>query len=142
MITPTQVYTFLGSYLLFVAVFVYGLHVPQRMTGNPTIVHEYYYTNWKGSLPLDVLFIGLYGWVAYAIWTWLALTSPYHQFGVLLLTTGLLTLFFWQAFTRFPVGKSFFSRWFHEVGWRAALYDMVVMGVIFIVYTFLLQLSI
>ena len=138
--TVKKIGIFVLAYFLVIGLCVYISNLPQLITGNYSLVNEYYYTNWKTSIVMDFVFIVLYGLVAYAIWTGLNITNLYYQCIVLILTTGLLTLFFWWYYTKDPIDdKSFFSRWFHTVSWPAAIYDMVLLGTLFVVYQLLVS---
>jgi hypothetical protein len=116
-------------------VLVYGARLPWRLTGNAPIVDEYYLQRWKTSLGLDLIFIALYFGFAYIVWNALDFEHAGQQLAVVLGCTALLTAGFCFYFRRTPVDSGkFFSRWFHTVGYRSVLYDVILLGVIFAVF--------
>ena len=125
---------FIAVYLLVMGLLVYTINLPARLTGNPALVHEYYFVEpWK-SLAMDLVFIVLYWLFAYTIWNVFEVTSVVYQGLIFVASTALLTTFFWWYFTRRPVDSgSFFSRWFHGVGARSVVYDIVLLGTLFVV---------
>lgn len=140
MTTLRHVAVFTVAYLIVALVMVYGLRLPEHLTGNPALVHEYYFIDPAFSLAMDFVFIALYYLFAWTIWNWFNVTSVTGQGLIFIGSTALLTTFFWFYFTRHPVrASSFFSRWFHGIGLRSVLYDVVLLGLIFVVYHGLLR---
>jgi hypothetical protein len=132
MMTPIA---FVLAYTLVMVVAVYTLRLPQNLTGQPTLVDEYYVQRRLFSFGLDLVFIVLYWGFAYTVWTLAGTRQTWAQGLVLLATTALLTAFFWWAFTRQPLNPDrFFSRWFHAVGPYSILYDVILLGLIFVVF--------
>jgi hypothetical protein len=124
-----------SAYILSLIVVVYLLKLPQRITGNQNLVDEYYYQNWKMSAILDYFLILAYLAAAYGVWRLFNIEKVFLQGIIVVLTAGALTTFFWWWITRTPIRQdSFFSRWFHTVGLSAAVYDMIILGVVFIVF--------
>lgn len=131
---------FLIAYTAVMLLFVYLLRLPEWVTQNKNLVGEYYFTNRLFSFGMDLFFIVLYWLFAYVIWTVLKIKSVPGQLGVLLATTILLTTVFWQYFSRKPLDPAqFFSRWFHTVGFRAVIYDAILLGILFIAYQGVIQ---
>ena len=126
------IFYFLIAYTLVMGIFVYLLRLPEWITQNTNLVGEYYYSNRLFSFGMDLFFIVLYWLFAYVIWKVLGIESVGGQFAVLLVATIFLTTVFWQYFTRKPLDSSqFFSRWFHTVGFKAVVYDAVLLSILF-----------
>lgn len=127
--------SFIGAYLIVLLVLVYGFRLPWRLTGYASIVDEYYLQRWKTSIWLDFVFIALYFGFAYIVWTALDLTRVPQQLTVVVGCTLFLTAAFCFYFRRTPIdSKQFFSRWFHTVGYRSVVYDVLLLGTIFVVF--------
>jgi len=130
-----EILSFLCAYTLVMVVAVYLLRLPQQLTGQPALVDEYYVQRRWFSFGLDLVFILLYWGFAYTIWNSAGVEQTWAQGLVLLGTTALLTAFFWWSFTRQPLNPDrFFSRWFHAVGTYAIVYDVILLGLIFVVF--------
>lgn len=130
-----NILVFLLSYFLVMGVLVYLIKLPVWITGNESLVHEYYFVQpWK-SLGMDLFFILMYLSFTYLIWKLFGITSIVVQGLVFMMCTAFLTAFFWAYYTQSALdSSSFFSRWFHGVGIRAVLYDIILLGTLFIVY--------
>lgn len=127
--------SFLVAYTLVMVIVVYAFRLPQRLTGQPQLVDEYYVQRRLFSFGLDLVFIVLYWGFAYTLWTVSGVTQVWAQGAVLLMSTALLTTFFWWYFTRQPLNPDrFFSRWFHTVGPYAIVYDVLLLGILFLVF--------
>lgn len=126
---------FLVSYCFIVLVFVYGIDLPTLVTGEEQLVKEYYFENMWSSLILDAFLIGFYWWIADWIWTRMKIESVFQQGLIFVLTTFLISSLFWLGFTSFPLNdKNFWSKWFYRAGWKAVAYDMILLGLFFVVY--------
>jgi hypothetical protein len=134
MFESDKIIKFTVAYLIVAIVMIYGLNLPLKITGNKDLVHEYYFVNPIFSLVMDFVFIALYYLFAMMIWNRLQITSVYGKGIIFLISTTFLTTFFWFYFTSSPVHEAFFSRWFHGVGLRSVVYDVVLLGLIFVVY--------
>jgi hypothetical protein len=126
---------FVVAYVVVMVIFVYTIRLPQIITRNYELVHEYYFANKIKSFFTDLVFIVLYWLFAYVVWTVLKIKSQQGQFVVLIGSSIFLTSAFWFYFTRQPYHSAhFFNRWFHTVGLRSAVYDAVLFGILFVVY--------
>lgn len=131
---------FIISYLLVMGLLVYTINLPAWITKNPKLVDEYYFKNPLKSLIMDFIFILGYWGVAYLVWTNLGVETTVKKGIVLIICTALLTTLFWFGFTRKDLNpENFFSRWFHTVGLSSVIYDMILIGVLFMVYDLLLK---
>jgi hypothetical protein len=125
---------FLLAYILVTIIGIYILNLPTVITGETAIVREYYYKGWKTYLPIDLLLVFAYFLVAEAIWNAAGITRTSGRLVVLTLVTIALTGGWCWWFTSRPQTGTFFSRWFHLVGWQAVLFDVVLLGLIYLLY--------
>lgn len=116
--------------------FVFALRVPFILTNDDPLVTEYYITNFATNVPLDILFITCYMLVAWGVAYVSGVSDATNQFIIVCLTTSVLTLIFWGIFNTME-GSSFFIRWFRRVGLRAVVYDVLMVGFVFLIYTWL-----
>jgi len=127
------------SFIVITLVGIYGLNLPGLISQQPELVRQYYYENWKFYIPFD--------WVLVAIYLWLGLSAA-NTFGAkgavqtvaaILLTTLLISGSFWAYFVNQPLSTSFFSQWFHKAGFRAVIYDMLLLTLIYLGYLFIVS---
>lgn len=116
--------------------FVFAFRVPFILTNDDPLVTEYYVTNFATNVPLDIIFITCYLLLAWGITHVSGTSDITTQFIIVCLTTSVLTLIFWGVF-RSMEGSSFFIRWFKRVGLRAVVYDVLIVGFVFLMYTWL-----
>lgn len=128
--------SFLLAYLLVTAVEIYLLHFPTIITGQSAapIVKEYYYKNWMTNLPLDFLLVVAYFAIAEWIWNTAGIVQTSKRLLVLTAVTVTISGAWCMWYTSRPQTAAFFSRWFHKVGWQAVLFDVVLLGSIYLVY--------
>ena len=131
------------SYLLALAtvttLLIYGLNLPTLVTGNVGLVKEYYYNNYMSSFLLDVVLIVVYLGIAYMASNFLKIYSFVGEWMMVLLVTLLISGGFYLYFLSRPQTKTFFSRWFHSVKFKAVIYDMILVSSVFAVKNFLDQ---
>ena len=131
------------SYLLALAtvttLLIYGLNLPTLVTGNVGLVKEYYYNNYMSSFLLDVVLIVVYLGIAYMASNFLKISSFVGEWMMVLLVTLLISGGFYLYFLSRPQTKTFFSRWFHSVKFKAVIYDMILVSSVFAVKNFLDQ---
>jgi hypothetical protein len=127
---------FAFAYTLTMLVCVYGLRLPQFVTGNVDLVNEYYFTRPFFSFGLDFVLVSLYMLFAWTLWNALQIESTIGQIVVLGCVTAGLTTLFWLYFSRQPLDPlRFFSRWFHTVGVRSVVYDVILLVIVYLVFT-------
>lgn len=115
----------------------YFLKVPHLVTGNKTIVNEYYNKNFLKNVPLDYIFVLLYLLMSYFVIKLLKLNTIANQVLVVGIVTALLTFGFCFYFTSYPQTSNFFSKWFHTVGYSSIIYDVILLVVIYLIYKYL-----
>ena len=117
---------------LFVLVFV--LRLPQYITQKPSIVNEYYFKGFLSNVPLDLFFIFVYLQIALLVAKLLQIKSETSIVLIVAIITFFITSGFCLYFQSYPMTKSFFSRWFHQVGYSSAIYDVILLVVTYITY--------
>ena len=131
-----QVTAFICAFVITLVVLVYMLRLPYLLTGADDLVHEYYVQHAVTNIPLDFLLVTLYLLVAYGLFWCMGVQTQQVAFRTVLVALAaiLLSGFFVLYFTKQPLSPSFFSRWFHRVGWSAVLYDAILLMTIYLVY--------
>ena len=135
--TQKQVFHYLLSLLLVTIVFIYGLNMPTLITGNTHLVKEYYYDRFLESFLLDVVLVALYLGVAYKGFQILGVKSFIGQLLVVAGVTSIISGAFYLYFVSAPKSNMFFSRWFHSVGYKAVIYDIALLCLVFGVYEYI-----
>jgi hypothetical protein len=130
---------FLLAFILITIIGVYILNVPSLLTGHREVVDLYYKKNWKWSIPLDFFLVVVYFAIAKFVWNVFNIEKTAERLLALVATTILLTGGWCIWFNSRPMTKSFFSIWFHKVGWRAVLYDVILLSSIYIIYVYLMS---
>lgn len=119
------------GFVLTTVVLVYILNFPAWLTGADALVREYYIQNGPFNFVLDFFLIAAYLWAAS-----FPLARCRGNACSLLVVAGVacaLSATFYLLFRIVP-GDTFFHRWFDAVGWKAALYDAVVVSSVYVVY--------
>lgn len=130
----------LGSFLIapIVGLFVvvYMFKIPHLITQKPRIVDEYYLHNFRWAVPVDIVFIQCY--LALSLWIAkhvFAGPSRAETIVVISLTTALLTGLFAAFLRSRPRDPSnIYSKWFHDVGYASALYDVILVVSVYLFY--------
>ena len=132
----------LKSYLLAFAIgsiiIVYLLDTGSMITGNKEIVHSYY--NHFSNVLLDLFFVWAYLMVAYGFIKYFDIKKEVNRFITIIITTIVITSLWCLYFRSKPETKQFFSKWFNAVGYSSAIYDAVLVGFIYLIYTRLNQI--
>ena len=128
---------FLMSSLVVLFVLVYVLHIPQLISGNSPLVHEYYFKNFHIHIPLDVILLFFYLQFSLVLIRMSTIRQEAYKILMVALGTILLSGAFCLYFLSQPKSSSFFSRWFHSVTYRAILYDVILLVFTYIIFRFL-----
>lgn len=125
--------SYIFSFCICTLVVIYALRLPNFITQNKELVTEYYYTNPFTYLCLDFVLIAIYLLMA-ALFIWLLhIESQALQLITVMIVTLIISGAFMFYFLYTPMSRSFFSRWFHAVSWKAVLYDILLLSIVFIV---------
>ena len=117
----------------------YLLNLPGVITGKQEIVDKYYKTNFALNVPLDLFFILMYFLVAYGFMKLFKIKNDVGKLATVAIVTTLLTGFFCYYFTSRKMTTSFFSKWFHTVGYSSIIYDVILLVFIYQIYLFMKQ---
>ena len=128
------------SFVLVTLIGVYGINLPRLITGEQGLVDQYYYLNWKFFIPFDYFLIMFYLLAAFFISKLIGVKSRIQYLLVILGTTLVISGGFMLYFTNSPPTSSFFSKWFHRAGFKAVIYDIVLLTLIYIVYAGVMSL--
>ena len=128
---------FIMSSIVVLFVLVYVLHVPQLISGNSALVHEYYFKNFHIHIPLDVILLFFYLQFSLALIHLCKVQQEVYKILMVAFGTILLSGAFCLYFLSQPKSSSFFSRWFHSVTYRAILYDVILLVFTYIIFRFL-----
>ena len=128
------------AFVLVTLLGVYGLNMPGLISGQPELVKEYYHLNWKFYLPMDYFLVMVYLLAAYYLAKKMGVKSQATYLLVLLGTTALISGSFWAYFSSGPMTSSFFSQWFHKAGFKAVIYDLTLLTLMYLVYVGIMKL--
>jgi len=131
---------YLVSFFVTTFLVIYVLNVPTLITGNKTLVKEYYYKKYLSSLILDLFLIFIYLLCAHVIYTFLELKNILSKLGVVILVTLAISGLFGYYFLSKPMDSSFFSRWFHSVKYWAVLYDIILLSCAYLIFMYMEKL--
>ena len=124
---------FIGAFII-----IYLLKIPNLLTGADDILKEYYYDNFALSTTLDGLFIFIYLLIGMYIINKLNINNNLlHKILIIFITTFIITSIFCIIFISKPKTDFAFSRWFHEVGLKASVYDGVFLSTVYFIYDYL-----
>lgn len=129
--------TYTISFCVGIFIITYLLKIPHIVTGNPKIVNQYYLTNFTTNIPLDYLFVLLYYLVGHIFIQIFKVKKDINKILVIAITTALLTTGFCYYFTSSKQTSTFFSKWFHTVGYSSVIYDVLLLVFIYIIYLYL-----
>ena len=126
MINKSLVASYLLSLFTVTTTLVYGIDLPTLLTGQKELVSEYYYKNFDESLMLDTVIVGAYIGVGYGIISTFGSKDMFVKLLLVASTSGLISSLFLILFSYGWQKDTFFSRWFEAVGFRAVVYDVII----------------
>jgi len=126
--------SYLLSLSIVTTVIIYILNVPGYITGADKLVKEYYYDNAIKSFVLDIFLIAIYILAGEFVSNLINVTSNSGKLLVIAGTSMLISSAFMLLFLYLGKTKSFFSRWFHRVGFDAVVYDVILVTSVYLVY--------
>ena len=126
------------SFCVGIFFITYILNLPEHITGADDIVTEYYKEKYLTNVPLDCFFVLCYFIVAELFNYIFGLKSEYMKVLMVVLVTAVLTGGFCYYFTTIPLNNDvFFSRWFNTVGYSSVVYDVILLGFIYVIYLYM-----
>jgi len=127
--------SYVFSFCISTLLLVYALRLPTFITQEKLLVQEYYQKNAYLYVPLDFILVAIYlAIAALLIWLFRATSSNAWQTIIVLIVTLIISgLFMWYFLSKPSSSRNFFSRWFHATGWKAVLYDMIYVVMVFII---------
>jgi len=135
--------SFIYAYTFTMVFLVYILKLPILLTGNTSLINEYYGKNFNYTFLLDfVLFIVYLSLSLFFIEIFDIKTFSYKLLTVILTTLLISGGFFIYFLTKPKNNSSFFSRWFHTVTYKAVIYDILLLSFTYIMYQYLYNISI
>jgi hypothetical protein len=127
------------SFSVGIFIITYLLDIPTVVSGQKTIIDEYYVKNFITNIPMDYIFVLVYFFIAYLIIYLLNIENIYIKTLIVGLTTALLTFGFTYYFINKPQTNNIYSRWFHSVKYNSITYDTLLISFIYIVYSYLIK---
>ena len=118
-------------------VITYVLKVPFLIAGKFNIVNDYYIKNFKINVPLDELFTMIYLLIFEWICKKIKLEKKEKKTIFLALLTGLITFSFCFYYLNKPKKNDMFSKWYHTVGYKSAIYDIMLVVTIYLLMMYL-----
>lgn len=120
------------SLIIITIVIIYILNIPGYLTGASDLIDEYYYKNMVSSFILDIFLCAIYISIAMIITSFFNIKDNTYELLTVMGTCILISTMFMLLFQSGYKKGSFFHRWFKRVGFRAAVYDMILVSSIFV----------
>lgn len=131
------------AYILTTGSLVYFFKLPNWVIGekNSPLIYEYYHKNGITSFIFDYFLIAFYLLIAYLIFSrvfhykWDDYRTNIQKMLIVGFTTLFISSFFWILFVYgIKKNNTFFSRWFHHVGYKAVIYDYVIVSLTYFMF--------
>jgi hypothetical protein len=124
---------FIGAFIV-----VYLLKIPNLLTGADDLLKQYYYDNFIQSTLLDCLLVYIYLLIGiYIINKFNINNNLLHKIFIIFSTSFIITSIFCIIFINRPKTDFVFSKWFHRVGFKASVYDGIILSTIYFIYDYL-----
>lgn len=130
----SEIISYTLSFFIVTLIGVYGLNLPGIISGNQNLVNSYYYDNISFFIPFDYFLILIYFLAAYYFSKLIYVRTRTQYLFIIIITTIFISGGFMLYFLSKPVSDSFFSQWFHAVSYKAVIYDIILLSLIYIVY--------
>jgi len=134
-----EILSYIISYCIVTLIIVYVFKLPQIITGQTSLIKEYYYTNSITSFFLDLILIYLYILFASYVEKKFKIKKLHNK----IINISLITLFISSSFMFLFLKQNndlFFTRWFKSAGFNAVLYDILIVTSIFILNKYTINL--
>jgi len=128
---------YLLSFSTITVIYVYFINLPNLLVNNKNIVNEYYIQNFSKNYVFDFFLIAFYLLIANFIQEKFIKKEDLVSGLLSILITVLLISGSAKIYFLKSNGDSFFHRWFEIAGNKAILYDLILVGAVFVLYHFL-----
>ena len=129
--------SYIISFNFSIFTIIYLLKIPNYITKNNNLVKEYYFKNFIKNIPLDFILILIYLLISKLIIKIFNIKK--YKLLTIVITTIILSYLAYIYYTKQPKNNNFFSRWFHTVGKRGIIYDIIIVSFVYINYKYLLK---
>lgn len=127
------------TFIISTILIVYILQLPTVITRQKNLVQEYYYDNFFKSFVFDLFLILVYLLLSQLVIYGLNATYLLTRIILVAITTLCISGAFYLFFISRPLNKDvFFSRWFYAAGFRAVIYDIVLLTITYSILMFIL----
>ena len=127
------------TFIISTILIVYILQLPTVITRQKNLVQEYYYDNFFNSFVFDLFLILVYLLLSQLVIYGLNATYLLTRIILVAITTLCISGAFYLFFISRPLNKDvFFSRWFYAAGFRAVIYDIVLLTITYSILMFIL----
>lgn len=130
----TKFSSYLISFCITTLLAVYILKLPNKITGATELVKVYYYDNSVQNFLLDIVLVYLYLQTAHFVSKRFTVKGGRAKLLVVAATTIALSSAFMFYFLRQNPKSSFFASWFHQTGFKAVAYDVVLVSSVYFVH--------
>jgi len=125
------------SYILALSVvtfvIVYILDLPTYLSGAKSLVKEYYYDNAINSFIFDIFLITIYISLAMLIVKYLKIKDNAGGILAVILSVIIISSSFMFLFNNGFGKGTFFSKWFKQAGYKAIMYDIILITSTYII---------
>ena len=126
--------SYIIAFIIGLGLLTYIFNLPAWITGNQTLVDEYYKINWKINIPIDFLLVTAYLLVGFFFIKLFKVEYNCYKLFIIYTITYLISGSFLIYFKNNPITDNFFSKWFNSVGWSGVFYDVILIVFIYIIY--------
>ena len=126
--------SYIIAFLIGLGLITYIFNLPGWITGNQSLVDEYYKINWKTNIPIDFLLVSAYLIIGLIFIKLFKVESNCYKLFIIYTITYLISGSFLLYFRNNPIDDNFFSKWFNNVGWGGVFYDVILILFIYIIY--------
>jgi len=134
--------SYIFSFAFTTVLLAYIVKLPYLITGNKTLINEYYSKKFVSSAILDIFLFGIYIYISQFFINYFKINNITYKLIAVAITTIIISGSFFIYFINKPSDNTFFSRWFHTVGYKAIVYDVILITFSYMIYNYLLTISI
>jgi len=140
-ITLSYIINYIIAFSVGIYLIVYLLKIPYLLGNDPKLINEYYMHKHHTFVPIDAILVAKYLLFSFIFIKLLNTNLFTYKLLIIIATTILTTSIFCFYFTNKKLDKNnIYSRWFHSVGYYSAIYDAILLSIIYIVFNHMNQL--